>query len=317
MQEADERDFNKDGKVTKAERRRFEKENPKELLADKWGFAYAIIRQDPGLEKFFNQKVTEYLRNPSGFSKEAFFLELEKQPFAQKYSTAAIQDMNFEARYPDLYRDQINRDIEDLRDATISMGAQLDEDELYRLAQDKRRLGLSEAQVTNRLAKDYLTVRDGRFSGAAGTKQDELKNWARSNGITLSQATIERYIRSLAAGDMTENDIKSDVRRTYMAGAYPAWSDRIDAGFDIADIAAPYKERMARLLELDDTVIDFNDPLLQKGLQGVGADGKPSVVPLYEFERQVREDPRWQYTDNAYKTYTDVGTQLLQMFGFR
>jgi hypothetical protein len=86
---------------------------------------------------------------------------------------------------------------------------------------------------------------------------------------------------------------------------------------DPADIAAPYKQRMARLLEVDENEIDLNDQLLQRGMQGVGADGKPSVVPLYSFEKQVREDPRWQYTDNAYETYTRVGTDLLRMFGFR
>ena len=124
-------------------------------------------------------------------------------------------------------------------------------------------------------------------------------------------------MRRIQAGDTTEFDVLQDLRRTYMAGAYPAWSDRIEAGYDIADIAAPYKQKMADLLEVDPNSIDFNDTLLQRGLQGVDSQGKPRVVPLYEFEKQIREDPRWQYTDNAYSTYTDVGTKLLSMFGFR
>jgi hypothetical protein len=40
-------------------------------------------------------------------------------------------------------------------------------------------------------------------------------------------------------------------------------------------------------------------------------------LPLYEFEKMVRDDPRWQKTDNAYQLYTRAGTNLLQMFGFR
>lgn len=317
MAELDERDYNEDGKVSPAEKKRFRKENSKEAISNKWGFAYAIIKQDPELEKFFNKKASEYLKNPAGFSKEAFFLDLEKQPFAQKYSTAAIQDMNFEARYPDLYRQQLEGEVEDLRDATLNMGAQLDDAELYKLAQDKRRLGLTDAQVTNRLAKDYLNVRDGRFTGAAGSKQDELSRWALTNGVALSPNTIQNYVRSIAMGDVTEDDVKNEVRRTYMAGAYPAWADRINAGQDIADIARPYRKRMADLLEIGEEEINFNDVTLARGLQGVGPDGKPSVVPLYEFEKQIREDPRWQYTDNAYATYTKVGTDLLRTFGFR
>jgi len=317
MQEVDERDYNKDGKVSPAEKKRFKKENPKEVISNRWGFAYAVINQDRALKRFFNKKVTEYLRNPSGFSKEAFFLELEKQPFAQKYSTAAIEDMNFQARYPEIYRQQIDGEIEELRDITLNMGAQLDEQELYRLAQDKRRLRLTDAQVTNRLANDYLVAREGRFTGAAGNKQDQLNRWARSNGLSLSPDVVQKYVRRIAAGDMTEDDVKNDLRRTYLLGAYPAWADRIEQGFDPSEIAAPYKSKMAALLEIDEEQIDLNDSLLQRAMQGVGADGKPKVTPLYEFDREIRNDQRWQYTNNAKETYSGMADQLLKMFGFR
>jgi hypothetical protein len=317
MQEVDERDYNKDGKVSPAEKKRFKKENPKEVISNRWGFAYAVINQDRALKRFFNKKVTEYLRNPSGFSKEAFFLELEKQPFAQKYSTAAIEDMNFQARYPEIYRQQIDGEVEELRDITLNMGAQLDEQELYRLAQDKRRLRLTDAQVTNRLANDYLVAREGRFTGAAGNKQDQLNRWARSNGLSLSPDVVQKYVRRIAAGDMTEDDVKNDLRRTYLLGAYPAWADRIEQGFDPSEIAAPYKSKMAALLEIDEEQIDLNDSLLQRAMQGVGADGKPKVTPLYEFDREIRNDQRWQYTNNAKETYSGMADQLLKMFGFR
>ena len=75
---------------------------------------------------------------------------------------------------------------------------------------------------------------------------------------------------------------------------------------------------MASLLEIGDAdQIDFNDQLLKRGLQSVGADGKPRVMPLYEFEQQIRKDPRWDKTDNAYEVYANVGTNLLRTFGFR
>jgi TfoX/Sxy family transcriptional regulator of competence genes len=34
-------------------------------------------------------------------------------------------------------------------------------------------------------------------------------------------------------------------------------------------------------------------------LQYVGADGKPANKPLWQFEKELRSDSRWQYTDNA------------------
>ena len=86
---------------------------------------------------------------------------------------------------------------------------------------------------------------------------------------------------------------------------------------DPADIAAPYKQRMSRLLEVDENEIDLNDQLLQRGMQGVGADGKPSVTPLYDFEKMIRKDERWDATDNALAEYTSAGMNILQMFGLR
>jgi hypothetical protein len=316
-------DTNKDKKVSDAERRKFRR-GAAESVAGKWGIGYALITQlrnsdDPDAQQFaqwFDSQVEKYRNNPTGWSFDAFKLDMDQHPWRQKYNSEAIKDMDREARFPEVYRQELDAEVETLRDQAVQAGVQVDEVELRELAKQKRRFGMNEAQLRNTLT-DLATAKSGDFRGAAGSFQRNIKEWSRRNGISLTDNLVNDYVRRIQRGDMTEEDVLSDLRRTYMAGAYPAWSDRIDAGYDIADIAAPYKEKMARLLEMDDNAIDFNDPLLQRGLQGVGADGKPSVVPLYEFERQVREDPRWQYTDNAYSTYTDVGTKLLQMFGFR
>lgn len=316
-------DTDGDGRVSKEERRAFKRGAP-EAVAGKWGISYALITQlrdsaEPDARAFydwFQGKVDQYQKNPTAFSDDAFVLEFNQQPWARRYKSTAIQDMDFEARFPDLYRQELDAEVETLRDEVTQFGVQVTDDELRDLAKQRRRFGMNDAQLRNTLA-GFAEAKSGDFRGATGELQRNIREWSRRNGLSLTDNLVRDYVLRVQRGDMTEADVLQDLRRTYMAGAYPAWSDRIDAGYDIADIAAPYKERMARLLEIDDTGIDFNDPLLQKGLQGVGSDGKPSVVPLYEFERQVREDPRWQYTNNAYETYTNVGTQLLQMFGFR
>jgi hypothetical protein len=154
-------------------------------------------------------------------------------------------------------------------------------------------------------------------TGTAGDFRDDLMMWARRNGIALDNSAAAKYVANMTLGSQTLDNVKQDIRETYLTGAYPAWSDRIKAGFDPSEIAAPYKQRMARMLEVGEDEIDLNDQLLQKAMQGVGADGKPSVTPLYAFDRQIREDPRWPQTDNAYETYTRVGTDLLRMLGFR
>ena len=203
-----------------------------------------------------------------------------------------------------------------MRDEAVQFGADIADDELRELAKQKRRFGLTDAQMRNTLT-DLATAKSGDFRGATGQLQRNIKEWSRRNGLSLNDNLVNDYVRRIQRGDMTEADVLQDLRRTYMAGAYPAWSDRIDAGYDIFDIAAPYRSVIAKGLEQAEDTITLDDPLMKKIFQAVGPDGKPVVVPIYEAERMVRDDPRWQKTDNAYRTYSEVADSVLDMFGFR
>jgi hypothetical protein len=167
------------------------------------------------------------------------------------------------------------------------------------------------------IAKDVALAEEATIYGEASKTMNDLRSWAQSNGVTLTDNSIRQYTQQVIKGDRTADDIKADLRRTYVAGSYPAWSDRINAGEDIADIAEPYRRTMANLLEVQDQDITLTDNTLRSALQGVGADGKPSVVPIYEFEKQVRKDPRWQYTNNAQADYSRAAYDVLNMFGLR
>ena len=167
------------------------------------------------------------------------------------------------------------------------------------------------------IAKDVALAEEATIYGEASKTMNDLRSWAQSNGVTLTDNSIRQYTQQVIKGDRTADDIKADLRRTYVAGSYPAWADRINAGEDIADIAEPYRNTMANLLEVQDQDITLTDNTLRSALQGVGADGKPAIVPIYEFEKKVRKDPRWQYTNNAQADYSRAAYDILNMFGLR
>lgn len=289
----------------------------REEIARLFGQSYIIMEQDEDLKNWFIDFARRFNESQGKISKERFFLELEERPWWVNNSATYINDLRKELENPTDYRQSISGDVANLKAQAAGIGATGISDQLFEdLVKQQRRLGLNQQQTLERLV-EFVTPTDGDFRGAAGVAQSALQSWARANGVAIAPNMVQDYIRRISSGATTLEDVKDDLRRTYLMGAYPAWSDRIAQGMDPADIAAPYRNTMASLLEMDPEEINLDDPLLQQGMQGVGADGKPSVVPLYDFKRQVREDPRWQYTDNAYATYTDVGTQLLQMFGFR
>jgi hypothetical protein len=40
-------------------------------------------------------------------------------------------------------------------------------------------------------------------------------------------------------------------------------------------------------------------------------------MSIYDFQREVRKDNRWQYTNNAKRDVADIGSKILKDFGFQ
>jgi hypothetical protein len=67
---------------------------------------------------------------------------------------------------------------------------------------------------------------------------------------------------------------------------------------------------MANTLEINPESISMSDPVLRSAIGG------ETELPLYEFERQLRKDNRWQYTNQAKGEVADATKKILQDFGF-
>ena len=58
------------------------------------------------------------------------------------------------------------------------------------------------------------------------------------------------------------------------------------------------------------------DPIVKRGLLGHDAQGQPATKPLWQFEEDLRRDPRWLSTKNAGETLGQVAGGVLQDWGF-
>jgi len=297
------------------------KVKPKDYLAN-LGFAMELINSDTSLQEFI-KRVRKYMDKNDGRTPTAYELDELKQGIDWFERLNAVQEearmfQTDPRRRADWKRAQ-ELDQQKVRNIAQGYGVEVSDEDIKAIALEARLNGLTDQEIQQRMRPflETAVVSGADLAGRAAEFERDILQWSRRNGLQLTGQTIARYVQDGVEGRSTIDDIKNDVRNTYLVGQYPGWSDRIAQGFDPADIAEPYKERMAALLEIDDQEIDLNDNLLQRGMQSVGPDGKPRVMPLYEFERQIRDDPRWQYTDNARKTYSTMADDILKMFGFR
>lgn len=144
-----------------------------------------------------------------------------------------------------------------------------------------------------------------------------MMDFAKKNGVRLSDTFITDRIGAIGSGATTLEKEISSIRDKFVKSAFPAWADDIAAGVNVEDIAGPYKAAMSSLLEVPESQIDLSDPTLRSALQSVDAGGKPTYKPLWMFERELKQDDRWQYTDNAYKAVTSASDGALREMGFK
>jgi hypothetical protein len=152
-------------------------------------------------------------------------------------------------------------------------------------------------------------------SGAIVNTVAKLRESAQRNGLTYSDNWYNSAAKSVAAGLGTVDDYLADIRKT-AATQFPVFSDKIIAGADAIDIASPYLNKMAQTLEMDANQISLSDPMIKKALGSVDAKGNPIAAGLWDFEKELKQDPRWGRTKQANDQVDRLIAKVGSMFGF-
>ena len=154
------------------------------------------------------------------------------------------------------------------------------------------------AQVQNRLLQSANEFGFGDLMGS-----NQLRSWSLDN------------TRAILAGDVTLDDVNNQLRE-FAIGRFPAFANQLRAGLSLESLVSPYRSTVADLLELDEGMVSYSDPLMEKALGSMGQDGQQSLMPLWQLKMEARKDPRYLNTDKANEMYNSIGAQIAQDFGF-
>ena len=145
-------------------------------------------------------------------------------------------------------------------------------------------------------------------SAVETTRQDLIKT-ALANGITLNADQIANFEERIKAGEQV-NAIKNTIRETAALGMPDQVKKLVGSGVDLSTVYSPYKSILAQTLEINPNSITLDDPTLRMAI------GPDKEMSLYEYQRALRKDNRWQYTDQARSEASDVAKTVLKDFGF-
>ena len=278
-------------------------------MAANYGWALSFLKSHGDLWKLFQKAVK------NNYTTARFVAELRNTKWFKTNSDTYRQMQVLKSTDPKTYSQRLAQMESKLRDTAGGMGATLSAKQLAQVATNAMDFGWGDSDIQNALGNYVQQMGGGHFGGEAGKSEEELRQYAMSQGIRVSDSTITNWVRNIAVNNSTVENYKAYVQ-TQAQNTFAPFADQIKQGQTVADLAQPYIQQMGQTLELDPAALNIFDPTIRKAMTSVGPDGKPAMTPLWQFETNLKKDPRWLQTDNAKSSLLSAGTQVLKDFGF-
>ena len=152
------------------------------------------------------------------------------------------------------------------------------------------------------------------LKGGSKAAQDvnSVLAYAKRYGVTLSSKDALGYVsNSLQNNDKDTSRINAKLLAISKA-TYSNLSDVLSEDVSLNDLSANYKYAMRQILEIPEAQIDVLNPTIQLALKNNGNKG---AMNLTDFERVLKQDPRWGNTSNALETAAGYANSILRNFG--
>lgn len=277
-------------------------------LAETYGYSKSFFDSIPELKKLLGQATNNQ------WDADLFKAELKNTKWWRTTQDSLRQVQAMQKQDPATYKATIAATREAASQLAVKAGAILSGKSLDRLAKDIVNYGWNDAQIQNFLGS-YIKFNDKNvLGGQAGAAFQQLRTTAYENGVSMSDQTLKNAAAYVVKGVSTMEEQMANIRGIAM-GTYPAFADQIKAGQNMTDIASPYVQSMAKILELPQSQVDMFNPKIKSALTQAGQDGKPSPMSLTDFEQMLKSTPDWRKTANAANTVFGLGRQVLQNMG--
>ena len=200
-------------------------------------------------------------------------------------------------------------------DRALALGVTLAAKDVDEIVNNALSMGISaSSSLVDGLIRAKLTYSPTvALGGAAGGALSQLKKTAAANGLdfdTQFGAQAQTWLSKILQGESPDT-FENVIRETAARGLPDNVKSLLKLGVNLDTVYAPYKNIMASVLEVNPETINLNDKTLRSAI------GPDKEMTLYDWERSLRKDPRWQYTNNARQEVSSIGLNVLQQLGFQ
>lgn len=276
-------------------------------LAENYGYAWSFLKQHSDVWHVFTAAVSQ------NYSVEKFKAAIQGTNWWKKTQASVRQYQLEVASDPKSVAAKQSALFAQIQAKASAMGATASQSTLQTMAKTALMFGWNDVQVQQHLG-NYVTATNGIYHGQAATDADSLKQLAWRNGLNVSANTLDSWVKGIAGGKQTTAYYNEYVRNQAKALA-PSFAGQLDAGMDLYDIASPYIQAKASILQQDPNAIDLFDPDIRQALGATTSDGKPTSMSLWQFEQNLRSKPEYMKTDTARDSAYSIAHKVLNDFG--
>lgn len=270
----------------------------------------ALITSIPELQQIYNQAVS------GTWSTDKFIAAIQNSTWWSQTSSTARQAFATMKSDPATWNQNINNLQAQMTNTAAQLGVTLTPQQAQQIAVDAITNGYDQntAVLDQKMAAFLKPASGNHFGGQAGSYEDQIRQSMMDLGVFMPESQLDNQIQQIVAGKQSVQGVNAQLR-TQAASMYPAYSSQINNGMNLSDIASPYMQRAQQLLEMGPGSVNIQTPMIKQALQYT-QNGSPTAMPMYDFEKQVRQDPRWLSTDNAQDAFMSNAHQVLVNFGF-
>lgn len=282
-------------------------------LAEQYGFTSGFLNANPDIKKLFKSMVSQ------GWSKDMFQAKLRDSKWWKTHSDKERQYLTQMFTDPATAKQSLSQASITANQLAQALGVKstsFTKKKIQEAAYNIVAKGWNEGQLRYFLGQ-YVYFDGGQMEGQGADTVNELRAYAYSMGVTFSGKWYADNARKVLRGIATISDYKNDMLNQAKA-SFPQYAKQLDGGQTVADIASPYMQSMSQILELPAGSINLFDSTIKKALQYKNKNTlQTEAKPLWQFENDLRGDPRWKQTKNAQDSLMQVGHQVLADFGFK
>lgn len=254
----------------------------------------------------------------NNYDNARFGKELQDSKWWKQTADSVKQDQILRVSKPGEYRAKQNDLINKTRLLASQMGVSLGEgvhSNLAKVVNHAMAFGWDETQLRQAIGGYYAYTKDGQTAGGtAGQIQQKIRSLYASQGLGFGMEHVNKATANVLTGKIPIETYEAQIRNA-AASKYTGWAEQIKSGMTVAELAEPYRQSMSNLLEIPDDQVKITDPTLQRAMLAQTPDGKPSTMPLWQFEKALRKDPRRDKTKGAANEAFDVLRKIKEDWG--